>query len=423
MVQIIQAKQSPDTTADKFGKAFSNLGLTAASAIPEYMASRESKRNQAEQTKRLSSLTEQDLEGLSPELQAKILEGYLKEKQGLGLENQRLANKQTLQDERFQLYQQLLNGNSNPSQQSGQDLRGQMPNGVLSPEFGGAFPNQQNRSQQIGDQLRDGGQQSIPDNRQALAANFLDPNAARLLQHQQDVGLRENRAEREFDLQKRKASPEFKREQALESAQAQADVKYNQQLQEASKQHALKEQSLNNLETLNRKGVTGKAYEKLLEKAGLVNFTSDGRREFAADVKNLITDIRSILGAQFTGFEFQTILNAYPSADFSQGANAAIIRNLKNFQDIKSKEVQFAHQIKKENGGKIPLDFQSLVNERVHEYAATKADQIKNDTKKIINEEYGIPEGYTLMFDPKGEKLKVPEQDIEKYLDLGAILP
>ena len=177
------------------------------------------------------------------------------------------------------------------------------------------------------------------------------------------------------------------------------------------------------MEKLNEKGVTGKPYEKLLEKFGLVNLTSEGRREFAADVKNLITDIRSILGAQFTGFEFQTILNAYPSADFSQEANRAIINNLKEFQDIRHKEFEISNEIKKNNKGKIPEDFQSLVNAKLMDYAQDRLPSIKANTRKIMHEEYGIPQGHMLMFDPKGEPLSVPDEMMDQYLELGATLP
>lgn len=234
-----------------------------------------------------------------------------------------------------------------------------------------------------------------------------------------------NIAQSELDrkIREKKESPEFQRDQQVTKAQASADVKYNQTLQEASKQHELKEQTLDRLEKLNKKGVTGKPYEKLLEKAGLVALTSEGRREFAADVKNLITDIRSILGAQFTGFEFQTILNAYPSADFSKGANTSIIKNLKEFQDIKKKEVEFAQRLKKENGGKIPSDFQSKVNEMVRDYAASRLPEIKENTRKIMAEEYGVSPGNVLMLDPQGEPLDVSPSDVERYEALGATLP
>jgi hypothetical protein len=262
----------------------------------------------------------------------------------------------------------------------------------------------------------------IPDS--AIAqASIIDPNLARSLQHAKDVSLREKRAEQTYELQKQKQSPEFQREQRVTGSQAEADVKYNQSLQESAKLNELKEKTLDRLEKLNIKGVTGKPYEKILEKAGLINLTSEGRREFAADVKNLITDIRSILGAQFTGFEFQTILNAYPSADFSKDANAAIIKNLKEFQDIKKKEFEYAKELKKENNGKIPEDFQSRVNERVHEYALSRVPEIKQNLQKVLSDEYGIEHGYVLMFDPNGEPLQVDPADVSKYEELGASLP
>lgn len=227
----------------------------------------------------------------------------------------------------------------------------------------------------------------------------------------------------DFEQRQQQNSPEVIRDKQIAKAQSSADVKYNQTLAETSKQHELKEKSLSNLEKLNRQGVTGKPYEKLLEKMGLVNLTSEGRREFAADVKHLITDIRSILGGQFSNFEFSTILNAYPSADFSKEANNAIIKNLKDFQDIKTQEVKIAERLKKENGGEIPYDFQSKVNEGVRQYAQSKMASIKENTSKIMHDQYGIPDDMVLMLDPNGEPLSVKPGDVERYKALGAQIP
>lgn len=284
----------------------------------------------------------------------------------------------------------------------------QQKQGFLGNLFGG-----QEKTQQQPGQMHQQGfdASSIPD--EVIAqASAVDPNIGRALMHAKDVSLREKRE-----------SPEMKREQQIASSQAQADVKYNQELQSAEKQHKLKSQSLDRLEKLNLKGVTGKPFEKILEKSGLINLTSEGRREFAADVKNLITDIRSILGSQFSQFEFSTILNAYPSADFSKEANASIIKNLKEFQDIRNKEFEIAKQIKKENGGKIPPDFQALVNQGVEQYAQSKIPEIKENSRKIMNEEYGISEGNVLMFDPQGEPLNVSPDQVEYFESLGAVLP
>lgn len=229
--------------------------------------------------------------------------------------------------------------------------------------------------------------------------------------------------EREINLREKKESPEGKRAQALAGEQAKADISYNKELQASSKQHQAKMEALDRLEKLNEKGVTGKPYEKLLEKSGLVSLTSEGRREFAADVKNLITDIRSILGSQFSQFEFQTILNAYPSADFSKEANRAIIKNLKEFQNLRDQEHKIANQIKKENKGKIPEDFQSMVNERLHEHTQDRLPDIKANTRKIMHEEYGIPQGHMLMFDPQGQPMSVPDEEIDHLIESGATLP
>jgi hypothetical protein len=85
--------------------------------------------------------------------------------------------------------------------------------------------------------------------------------------------------------------------------------------------------------------------------------------------------------------------------------------------------VEFANQLKKQNKGKVPFDFQSQVNEKVREYAQSKLPSIKENTRKIMNEEYGIPSGHTLMFDPQGEPLNVPEDQIAQFEALGATLP
>lgn len=255
-----------------------------------------------------------------------------------------------------------------------------------------------------------------------IAASLVNPSLASTWQRQNEMMLSEARHNQKMIQQQREKSPEFQREQQLTKAQAQSDTKYHNELQSASKQHAVKMKTLENLERLNKKGVTGKPYEKLLEKFGLVALTSSGRREFSADVKNMITDIRSILGSQFTGFEFQTILNAYPSADFSQEANDAIISNLKEFEGIRDQEFKIEKQLIKENGGKIPENLQYKVNERLEEYANSRIPYIKANTYQIMKEEHGISPENTLMFSPEGEPLDVPSDQVEYYESLGATM-
>lgn len=386
MIQIIPENRRP-RTSEQIGQMLGGFGNVAL----DVMEAQNQRQQQARAGQQLNQLTGMDISGLPPELQKVALAEALK-----------AQGKKQLLGQKQGLLEQIFGG--------GQQQRN------IGQELGGLEQAQQ--MQQAG-----GFDASQLSDAQIAQATSLDPNLGRVLQHEKDVALREKRAQQEFEFQKQKASPEFQRQQHIESSQATADVKYNQELQAAAKQHELKTQTLNKLEALNKKGVTGKPYEKLLEKFGLINLTSEGRREFAADVKNLITDIRSILGGQFSQFEFQTILNAYPSADFSKDANSAIIKNLQEFQSIRNKEFEIAKDIKKENKGKVPFDFQSQVNERLNEYAQSRLPEIKANTQKIMAEEYGIPAGQVLMFDPSGEPLNVSPSDVTRYLDLGASLP
>jgi hypothetical protein len=380
MVQILPA----NSFGSQFGRAIgSGLGQGFAGGMESADQKRQLAQEETKKNKLINEENEQiknelgiDLSGiLSPEMRKAYVAEHLR-----GL------NKQRQQQDKQDFLTNLFNGKE-PSDQSdvGNKLSGTQQ---------GAFDPSKLSDQDI------------------AKATAVDPSMGNSLRAAKDSALRQQ-----------EKTPERQREQRIATAQAEADVKYNQTLQEASKQHELKRQTLDRLKKLNAKGVTGKPYEKILEKAGLVALTSDGRREFAGDVKNLITDIRSILGAQFTGFEFQTILNAYPSADFSQGANEAIINNIESFQDIKEKEVEFAEKLKKENGGKIPEDFQAKVNEKVREYAASKMPEIKENTRKIMAEEYGITPGNVLMLDPQGEPLDVPPNEVERYQSFGATFP
>lgn len=263
---------------------------------------------------------------------------------------------------------------------------------------------------------------NIDDSKIAALAT-IDPNLARTIQSQKEAKIKNELSQKKFEASEKKATPEFRREEAINSAQAKTDIEYNKKLQEYEKNIKEKQSTLDRLEQLNQKGVTGKPYEKALEKFGLVALTSDGRREFSADIKNLITDIRSILGSQFTGFEFQTILNAYPSPDFSKGANASIIKNIKEFNSIKQKEFDFARDLKKENKGKIPEDFQSQVNERLNQYTQSRLPEIKKNIQQVLKDQYSIPDGSVLMIAPDGQPLSVREDEIDKYLQLEATLP
>lgn len=409
--QIIPAREREPSFSEKLSQGVGR-GLQEGSELyDQYQKKKQFEQQRQQENDTVRQLTGHDISGIQDDkMRQKILELTYQGMNQRNLEEFKQQGRKSRDTEKQNFLSQIFRGQN--------------------PDFTDQQPGQQNpalndQGMQTGSNAQTQGfdPTQISDEDIARAAS-IDPVLGRELRAAKDNSMREKRAEQRFQFEKEKSSPENQRTQKISQAQAQADVKYNQSLQESVKLNELKEKTLSRLEQLNLKGVTGKPYEKILEKVGLVNQTSEGRREFAADVKNLITDIRSILGAQFTGFEFQTILNAYPSADFSQEANSAIINNLKEFQEIKKKEFEIATKLKKENGGKIPEDFQSKVNDKVHEYAISRSPQIRKNTQEIINSQYGIPKGHTLLLDPNGEPLSVPDNEVDMLIEeYGAQMP
>jgi hypothetical protein len=250
-------------------------------------------------------------------------------------------------------------------------------------------------------------------------ATAMDPNLGRILQQQKDVALREKRSEREFSEKQKKDSPEYQRQEILTKQQATDDAKFYRDLNERKSKQILKKDSLQRLKAINKKGVSGKVYEKVLDSMGLTAKTSEGRRELSAEVKNQFTDFKAIAGSQLSASEFFVLAGAYPNSDFSQEANEAIINNLEQIHDTLDKEEEIARRLKKENGGKIPENSQEKVNKELQAYVSNRIEKMKDNIKKIQNAEYGIPEGFNLMFDNEGQPLSVPDSDVAKLLDDG----
>lgn len=214
------------------------------------------------------------------------------------------------------------------------------------------------------------------------------------------------------------------REELLEKEQAKADVGYQKTLPEMKKALEHKKFVNTRWRELNKKGVTGKPYEKFLEKWGLINLTSEGRREAGSLQKEYAKEFRQILGSQMSAQEFFTLLNAYPNPDFSMEANDAILNNYEILDDIKEKEIRIAQKLLKEHKGRPPRNFELEVANQVEEYAKTKVPEMRRNMaimQQGLKSE--VPNGKVLMYDPEGNILHADPQDVEQYQQLGATLP
>ncbi len=226
------------------------------------------------------------------------------------------------------------------------------------------------------------------------------------------------------ETQRRQDEQQRVRENISEKVEAKADSEYKGEL--AKKQEAVRhhQQVTDRVEELIKKGASGKLYEKGLEKFGLEALTSEERRELAGLQKEYTRDLRQILGSQMSSQEFFTILNTYPSPNFSKEANQAIINNYRIWDDIKQEEINIANQLLKENGGRAPRNFALEVQNRLTEYAKTRVPEMR----KVI--EIGkqqlksqVPPGMVLMYSDTGKVMHVPKEKVDELRKEGAILP
>jgi len=392
MVDIIPRQPS---TSDRL---FEALGIGAEGLARGMLSQHERKQiNQRmqQENQALQQLTGMDFSGITDPMQRKeILSSVLQGRNQQMVQELKGSQKQQQQQQKLNEIEKIF-GSQNQGQFSGLRDESNKPN------FQGFDPLQ------------------ISDS--AIAqASIIDPNLARSLQHSKDVALREKRETEALNEAKRQKSPEFQRETELTKAQAQSDTKYYNNLQEQRSKQVLKKESLNRLKRINKEGVSGKAWERVAENIGLTSLTSEGRREFSAEVKNQFTDFKAIAGSQLSAQEFFVLAGAYPNADFSKEANDAIIQNLEDVHDTLDKEHDIAEELIKENGGKKPENFQAKVNGRMQAYISKKISRMKENLQKVMNAQYNIPQGHTLMFDLKtGDPLSVPDDQIARLLDEG----
>jgi len=410
MVQIIRAREKGPSRGEQLAGGFSRLAQGTVEHLGKLQDQKSEEARMKQENEAIKNEFGIDISSYGPEMRQKAFALAMQSRQNQQEYGQKLAGQSQLQQQKYELDRANKEGL----------LEKKL--GFLGKTLGGEN-NQGQPLQEMQQDAQEGGLDvSKLTDADIAAISAIDPNMARSLNHAKDVKLREQREQKKFEESQRRTSPEYVREQELTKDQAKADTAYNTKLQDSTKRTVLKRESLNRLKQLNKKGATGKPFDKLLEKAGLIGLTSDGRREFAAEVKNQFTDFKDIAGSQLTGQEFQTLSNAYPSPDFSKEANEAIISNLEIVQDTLNEEHKIANRIKKAYG-KIPPDFQGKVNEQLEQYVHSRSEEMKNNLKMIRNEELGIPKGYTLMIAPDGEDLQVKEEEIPYYESLGALLP
>jgi hypothetical protein len=209
----------------------------------------------------------------------------------------------------------------------------------------------------------------------------------------------------------------------VKQAELQAKADYDMYADQVSQFPALEAErrTLDRAAELNAEGVTGHLSDQALEKAGLMQFTSDGRREFTSLAKDAVKNqnIKSIIGSQISQLEFGFFRDATINPNFSQAANDRIIKKEKLANRYKQLYADITKDLVDQNGGKIPVNLTAKVNDQYK----VQAEKISKELRQVAAEFEAIqnvPDGYILMYDDKRRPLHVPENEAKKYEELGA---
>ncbi len=206
------------------------------------------------------------------------------------------------------------------------------------------------------------------------------------------------------------------RASVLTKKQAENDVAFVEE--QAAKLPALfqRQQTIEAADALNEEGVTGQAWDQAMQKAGLLQFTSEGFREFASYAKDAVRNqnIKSVVGSQISQMEFGFFRDATISERFSKEANRQILKKEKLALRYEKLYADITKKILEENKGEIPERIQQKVNDEF----ATQAEKVSKEVREAaidFDAIQNVPEGKVLMYDKKRRPLHVPANQVEKY--------
>ncbi len=209
---------------------------------------------------------------------------------------------------------------------------------------------------------------------------------------------------------------ENKRDELITAEQAKADFNFANEQTEKIPQLTNRGKTLDDAAVLNEEGVTGKSWDQAMQMAGLLQFTSEGYREFASYAKEMVKNqnIKSIIGAQISQMEFGFFRDATISERFSKEANRQIIKKERAALRYEKLYADITRSLVEQNGGKTPKDLQAKVNTLFAEQSKKISKEVKEAAIdfKAIQE---VPKGKVLMFDKKRRPLHIPANEVEKY--------
>jgi hypothetical protein len=230
-------------------------------------------------------------------------------------------------------------------------------------------------------------------------------------------------AERESKAAAESSKLTGERASIINKTQAKEDIDfYNDQIQNIPRLEKT-QQTIADAEKLNEQGVTGKPWDQMMQKLGLLQYTSDGFRLYSSYAKEMVKNqnIKSVIGSQISQMEFGFFRDATISERFSQEANNQILKKEKAAVRLEKLYGEITAKMVEENNGQIPERFQQKVNA---EFAKQSPKITKDITEasKDFNMIQEVPNGFVLMYDKKRRPLHVPENKVKLAEQKGASL-
>lgn len=246
------------------------------------------------------------------------------------------------------------------------------------------------------------------------------PDKARLLRNAKVSGTNSERVLKPYNEVEK---IDNERGKIVRQEQAKKDIGFADDQANKTKELFSRQQTIDQAEKLNEEGVTGGLWDRAMQEAGLIQYTSDGYRVFSSIAKDAVKNqnIKSVIGSQISQMEFRFFQEATINPNFSKEANNQILKKERLALRYEKLYADITNNLIEQNGGEIPERLQQRVNEQFAKQSPKISKEVKEaaiDFEAIQN----VPEGKVLMYDKKRRPMHVPANEVEKATKMGASL-
>jgi len=151
-------------------------------------------------------------------------------------------------------------------------------------------------------------------------------------------------------------------------------------------------------------------------------FTTPEREVFKSAGVTQFEGMKDIFGVRLSDADLAIASTKVMDPSKPVEANLAIAKYWDFADKMKIEEANIAREVKKENGGFLPINWRELVHDKMSERFGDEAEQV---VKEAANEGGSKPlkiiDGKIAIVAPDGRRKLVPQEDLNKYLLAGGI--